>query len=188
MATLELTPNYTAKRWPQLGSLEHILYFAQLSKNLKPKSLDELYMALSEHHVAESWAYFIAQNETPKRGTPEHNRSLDVRDLHGYKPGPIIDAEFHYEPVEDKRYIFAAGRRWPKAKRAYNLRMFLRDDLELDTQKPPEAYIHGGPYPDKTFRTFAYPEYKEDQPAVFLDILRTAASGLEQFVLTRDNS
>lgn len=187
-ATAEAPPIEQPRLWPQLGSLEHILYFAQVSKSLKPKNVEELYAALSEYNVAESWAYFIAQNETPKRGTPTYNRSLDVRDLHGYKPGPIIDAEFHYELPQDKRYVFIAGRRWPKSQRAYSLRMFLGNDLELDSSRHPEAFVTGGRYPSRTFRTYAHPEYKENNPSVFLDILRLAASGLEQFVQTRDNS
>ena len=172
----------------QLGTIEHILYFAEASKSFKGRKLSKLYEFLGENCVAESLAYFVSQNETPKRSTPEIHRSLDTRDLHGYQAGPVVDAEFHYDPFQEDRYVFLAGRRSPNARRSYSLKMYMKDDLELDTQIPPEAYVGGGRYPGKTFRTFAYPEYKEDKPAVFLDILRTAAAGLEQFVATRDNS
>ena len=175
-------------RWAPLGSIEHIVHIAEASKSFRARKLSKFYDFLMEHQVAESIAYFIAQNETPKRGTSERHRSLDTRDLHGYQTGPIVDAEFHYDPVQDERYVFLAGRRWPKSQRHYSMKMFMRDDLELDTSRPPEAYVAGGIYPVKTFRTFAYPEYKEDRPAVFLNVLRTATNGLEQFVATRDNS
>lgn len=192
MSTAELAPDLTRRQWP-LGSLENILHFAQLSKCLKPKTVGELYEFLSEHHVAESWAYFIAQNETPKRGGSDRNIFLDTRDLHGYERGPIIDAEFNYDPVGDNNYVFMYGR--PSARTrttSYHLRMYMKDDLELDVARPLEAHEHRGnpqnkAYRKKVFRTQAYPEYGENKPAVFLSVLRTAASGLENFVDARDN-
>ncbi len=179
MTILEKPALRTLQSSPPLGTIEHISYFAEQSKSFRGRKLSKLFEFLYQHNVAESLAYFIAQNETPKRNSPELHRSLDTRDLHDYQTGPIIDAEFHYDPFQDDRYVFLAGRRWPKSKRSYSLKMFLSNDLEMDGARPPEAHVTGGLYPVQTFRTFARPEYNEDRPAVFLNILRVAASGLE---------
>lgn len=185
---IDVRTGVEARGYPPLGSVDHLIQFAEASKSFRARKVEKLYEFLSEHRVAESIAYFIAQNDTPRRGREDRTKVLDTRTLPYYKSGPIVHGEFHYDPWNDDNYVFLSGRQWRNSKRGYNLRMYLEDDLELDLENPPEAYVGGGRYATKTFRTYALPEYKEDRPAVFLDVLRMAANGLSQFATARDNS
>lgn len=185
---IDVQTGVEARGYPPLGSIEHLIQFAEASKSFRARKLEKLFEFLSEHRIAESIAYFIAQNDTPTRGRDDRTRQLDTRTLPYYKSGPVVHGEFHYNPWDDDNYVFLAGRRWRNSKRGYSLRMYLQDDLELDLSKPPEAHVSGGRYGSRTFRTYAFKEYREDRPAVLLDVLRTAANGLQQFVEARDNS
>ena len=193
MATAE-RPQIIRGNYPPLGTVEHLRHFEKASHRYKDSRLEKLYAFLSEHRIAESIAYFISDNDTPMRGQSPLRRSIDTRRLPGYRGGPIVHAEFYYNWDKEERYVFLSGKREKEDLRQYTAKLHLRNDLELDTKRPPEAHALGGPYPNKTFRIPGYAnperflEYDESNPIIFLQVLGAATLGLQHYVEARDNS
>lgn len=179
---------------PQLGSIEHIKQAAETLESLSLRSPDELLHYLAIYSVPESLAYFIFQNQTPKRWESGKTVTMDTREVYNYNPSAVqIDGRYHYDPYQDNNSVFLYVRPLPKDEPVYNQAYQVRFSLKnnLYPSLPVEALAYRGDIggegviDPRIFRSQASSSYGENEVAVFVDVMQKVAQGLEQFTHSR---
>lgn len=175
---------------PPLGTVEHIQATANIIRNLDIGSVEELQDILTDYWVPDSIGHFISLNQTHKKGQSERPIKLDTRDRFGYSAGPVLDAEYNYDPRKDNSYIFIFGRPYPAQDYSFLMRMYLDSGHNIDRRMPLEAHIyHNGPnaagHYSYLYRSQAKPEYGEDSIWVFANVLNQVAESFDRFIKVR---
>jgi hypothetical protein len=175
---------------PPIGSVEHIQACAEAARNTSFASVAELQDFLNDYWVPDSIGHFISLNQTHKKGQPHTPIKLDTRDRFGYSSGPVLDAEYQYDPGQDNSYIFVFGKPYPAQDYNFLMRMYLDKAHNIDRRMPLEAHIYHGKRSEPghysyLYRSQAGPEYGEDESWVFANVLNQVAESFDRFIKVR---
>jgi hypothetical protein len=175
---------------PPIGSVEHIQASAETLRNMNIAGVAQLQDFLTDYWVPDSIGHFISLNQTHKKGRPDIPIKLDTRDRFGYSAGPVLDAEYNFDPVQGNSYIFVFGRPYPAQDYSFLMRMYLDQSHNIDRRMPLEAHIYHGERDASDRYTYLYrsqakPEYGEDSAWVFANVLGQVAESFDRFIKVR---